>query len=96
MKSTDYGQFLRKHYFDIRERRVSVSDVGLNKAQGKGVDSMSNALNRISGQMDEFSEQIEYHQREIACLHRKIRELRWQAIEDGDGEIAFYDDVTSI
>jgi prefoldin subunit 5 len=50
-------------------------------------------LDQIACQIEEYTAQIEYHQREIACLHKKLRELRWQAVDVEDGEMTFYDNV---
>jgi prefoldin subunit 5 len=50
-------------------------------------------LDQIACQIEEYTAQIEYHQREIACLHKKLRELRWQAVDVEDREMTFYDNV---
>jgi prefoldin subunit 5 len=54
---------------------------------------MISALDRVTYQIEDYKAQIEYHQREIVCLNKRIRELRWQAVDIEDGEMSFYDDV---
>jgi prefoldin subunit 5 len=54
---------------------------------------MISLLDQIAYQVEEYTAQIEHHQREIAYLQKKLRELRWQAVDVEDGEMTFYDDV---
>ena len=50
-------------------------------------------IDQIACQIEDYTAQIEYHHREIADLHKKLRELRWQAVDIENAEITFYDDV---
>jgi phage host-nuclease inhibitor protein Gam len=61
--------------------------------QRAGSHTMIALLDQIACQIEEYTAQIEYHQREIACLNKRLRELRWQAVDFENGEITFYDDV---
>jgi hypothetical protein len=54
---------------------------------------MISTLDRVACQIEDCKAQIEYHRLEIVCLNKRIRELRWQAVDIEDGEMSFYDDV---
>jgi prefoldin subunit 5 len=47
----------------------------------------------ISRKIDEYVEQIDYYQQEIMRLKQLIKELRWRALPDEDGEIISYEDT---